>query len=399
MLVGVPSAGQRHLVRAPGPLGLLAVDLLRAGPALRGAQHDHRPGGALGLAAGLGILRGLRLDLRDPVQGLIEHLREATVDLERVLVVEAAGEDERLVPVTAHQRLELVVADPGKHSRVRDLVPVQVQDRQHHPVLLGIEELVGVPGGGQRPGLRLAVADHGECDLVGAVEHGAVGVGEGVAELPALVDRAGRLRGDVRGDPAGEGELREQALHPLLVLADRVVHLGVGALEIGRGDQAGAAVPGTGDVHGVQPALDDGPVRVGVEEGQARGGAPVPEQPRLDVLALQGLAQQRIVLEVDLADREVVRGAPPGVEPLEVGVGGSGGGGAGPCGCGGHGAFLTCLTCLRDLRAVPGSARRRYGHRRSRAAGWEGPSGPGHRCAAQVGAPWPRASDERSVKA
>src|SRR5919201_6539008 len=35
--------GQRHLVGAPAALGQLAVDLLRPGPTLGGAQHDHRP--------------------------------------------------------------------------------------------------------------------------------------------------------------------------------------------------------------------------------------------------------------------------------------------------------------------------------------------------------------------
>ena len=33
----------RHLVGAPVALGPLAIDLLRAGPALGRAQHDHRP--------------------------------------------------------------------------------------------------------------------------------------------------------------------------------------------------------------------------------------------------------------------------------------------------------------------------------------------------------------------
>jgi hypothetical protein len=43
---GVPHGGHRHLVRAPAVLGLLPVDLLRARPALWGAQDQHRPGGA-----------------------------------------------------------------------------------------------------------------------------------------------------------------------------------------------------------------------------------------------------------------------------------------------------------------------------------------------------------------
>src|SRR5699024_11504289 len=87
-------------------VGLLAVDLLRAGPALRGAQHDHRPGRALGLPPGGGVLEGPLLDLGDLVQRLVEHRGEALVDLQRVLVVEAAGEEQRGVAAAAQQRLQ-----------------------------------------------------------------------------------------------------------------------------------------------------------------------------------------------------------------------------------------------------------------------------------------------------
>ena len=105
-----------------------------------------------------------------------------------------------------------------------------------------------MPAGGQRPGLGLAVADDAADEQIGVVEGGAVGVHERVAELAALVDRAGRLRGDVAGDAAGEGELAEQPPQALLVAADVRVDLAVGALEVGVGDEPGAAVAGAGHV-------------------------------------------------------------------------------------------------------------------------------------------------------
>jgi hypothetical protein len=43
----------------------------------------------------------------------------------------------------------------------------------------------------------------------------------------------------------------------------------------------------------------------------------MPQQPGLDVLDAQRLAQQRIVEQVDLADGEVVGGPPPGIEPTQ----------------------------------------------------------------------------------
>ena len=50
-------------------------------------------------------------------------------------------------------------SDPGEHRRIGDLVAVEMQDRQHHAVLGGVGELVGVPAGGQGAGLRFTVAD------------------------------------------------------------------------------------------------------------------------------------------------------------------------------------------------------------------------------------------------
>ena len=55
--------------------------------------------------------------------------------------------------------------------------------------------------------------------------------------------------------------------------------------------------------------LDDA-VQVDVDEVEAGCGAPVAEQPGLDVLRFQRLLQERIVVEVDLPDRQIVGRAP-----------------------------------------------------------------------------------------
>src|SRR5213078_4113183 len=114
------------------------------------------------------------------------------------------------------------------------------------------------------------------------------------------------------------GELAEEPAQALLVAADVGIDLAVGALEVDVGDEPGAAVPGAGDVERLEAVALDDPVEMGVEEVQARRGPPVAEQPRLDVLDAQRLAQQRVVEQVDLADREVIRGAPVGVEAGEL---------------------------------------------------------------------------------
>ena len=75
-----------------------------------------------------------------------------------------------------------------------------------------------------------------------------------------------------------------------------------------------------GDVDHVQVRALDHAIQVHVDEVQARRRAPVPEQARLDVLERERLLQQRIVVEVDLSDRQVVGGAPVRVDLAKFGA-------------------------------------------------------------------------------
>ena len=250
---------------------------------------------------------------------LVERLGHELVHGRRVVALDEVG----LVAVADEQRAQLVVRDAREHGRVGDLVAVEVQDRQHRAVARRVDELVGVPARRQRPGLGLAVADDAADEQVGVVEGRSVGVDQRVAQLAALVDRARRLGRDVAGDAAGEGELAEQPPQALLVGRHARVDLAVGALEVGAGHEAGPAVPGPGDVDRVEVVRADDAVEVGVDEVQPRRRAPVAQQPRLDVLDAQRLAQERVVEQVDLADRQVVGRTPPGVQALQL-VGASG---------------------------------------------------------------------------
>ena len=162
-----------------------------------------------------------------------------------------------------------------------------------------------MPGGGQGAGLRLPVTHHAGGNQVRVVHHRPEGVGQGVAQLASLVDGAGGLGGGVAGDAPGEGELAEQPLHARLVPADVGVDLAVGAVQIVLGHDGVAPVAGAGQIDHVQVILDDDPVQVGVDEVLAGTGAPVAHDGALQVLLLQGLPEQGIVQQVQLAGGQV----------------------------------------------------------------------------------------------
>ncbi len=302
----VVHVAHRHLMGAPVALLPLAVDFLGAGPALRRAHDDHRPLGP--------VLESIRprviLDAADVVHDLFQRFRHQLVHRLRVVALD----EMRDVAVAAEQRFEFLVRDAREHGRIGDLVAIEVQDRQHGAVVDRIEELVGVPARRHRAGLGLAVADDAGDDQARVVEGRAVGMRHRIAKLAALVDRARRLRRDVARNAAGERELGEEPLHPLLVLRHVGINLAVGSLEIRVGDQRRTAVTRAGDIDHVEVVLPDQPVEVRVNEVEAWRRAPMAEQTRLDVLPRERRLQKRIVEQINLADRQIVRRAPVGVD-------------------------------------------------------------------------------------
>jgi hypothetical protein len=76
-------------------------------------------------------------------------------------------------------------------------------------------------------------------------------------------------------------------------------------------------VAGARQVDHVEAVLLDDPIEVDIDETLPRRGAPVAQEPGLDVLELEGPLQQRVVEQVDLPDRQVIRGAPVGVHAAE----------------------------------------------------------------------------------
>ncbi len=167
-----------------------------------------------------------------------------------------------------------------------------------------------MPACRQRSGLCLAIADNTGDDQIRIVERGAIGVREGIAKLAALVDGARRFGCDVTWNSARKRELREEALHPLLVAGDVRVYLAVGTFQISVGDQCRPSVSRSGHVDHVEVVRFDKAIQMRVDEVQSRRCAPVPKQSRLDVVLGQRLLEQRIIIEIDLTDRKVVGGSP-----------------------------------------------------------------------------------------
>ena len=99
----------RHLVRAPVALGALAVDLLRAGPALGRAQHDHRPARAFRET----ILTRVGLDALDFADDRVQRGGHQLVHLLRLVALDEI----RRVAIAAEELVQLLVADPGENGR------------------------------------------------------------------------------------------------------------------------------------------------------------------------------------------------------------------------------------------------------------------------------------------
>ena len=250
----------RNLVRPERAFDRFTVDDLRAGPAFEGAQHDRRPAGTARDTPGAGLV----LDGADRVEAPVEGLGQRAVDHGRIVTLDEV----HVVAVPREDGRDRVVVGAAEHGRPRDLVAVEVQDRQDRAVTGGVEEVDALPRAGEGAGLGLAVSDHARHDELRVVERGAEGVDQRVAELTTFVDRAWRRHAHVTRHPVRGGELTEQATHPVGVPRHLGVHLGVRALEVHVGEDRRAPMPGTGHIDHVGVALADHPVEVRVQEAQ-----------------------------------------------------------------------------------------------------------------------------------
>src|SRR5262245_35028438 len=77
------------------------------------------------------------------------------------------------------------------------------------------------------------------------------------------------------------------------------------------------AVAGTRDVDHVYIFFPDQAVQMNVNEVLACGCPPMSEQAGFDVLPREGFFKQGILAQIDLADRQVVGGAPIAVQFVE----------------------------------------------------------------------------------
>jgi hypothetical protein len=111
---------------------------------------------------------------------------------ERVQESGIVPDDEvRFPSITVHQVLQFLTRDAGRDGRVRDLVPVEVEDWQRSAVMDRIEELIRVPSGGEGSCLRLAVTHDTGDHEAGIVEGRPKGMAKRIPQFAALVDGAG----------------------------------------------------------------------------------------------------------------------------------------------------------------------------------------------------------------
>ena len=175
-----------------------------------------------------------------------------------------------------------------------------------------------MPTRGEWSRFGLAIADNAASHEIGIVEHRSVGMHQRVAQLSSFVDGTRRLRCIMAGNASRKRKLPEQPPKAVFVLLNARVELRVRTFEIGVRHHARPAMPRTADVNDVEVIHLDDAIKVHVDEVQPWSRTPVSQQTRLDVLEFQRLTQQRIGVEVNLSDREIIRSAPVSIHLAQL---------------------------------------------------------------------------------
>src|SRR6185437_8998721 len=281
-----------YLMRAPEAFDFFAVDLLRSSPSFWAAQDDQRPRWWRGCRVSRRWARSRPvLDRANCIERLIERCRHLAVHVGGV----RAGDDDRCIAETPELFEEFVIVHAPENRRVGDFIAVEVQEGQDGSITRGIEKLVAVPGGRERPRLGFPVADHAGDNEAGIVERSATSVRERVAKLAAFVNRTGRFRCRMARNAAGERELFEQPAQTVRILRYRRINFRISAFEISISHNARPAMTRPADVDHIEAARLDDPVEMDIDEIEAGRGAPVPQESRFNMLQGERFAQQRIV--------------------------------------------------------------------------------------------------------
>src|SRR4030095_10541069 len=88
----------------------------------------------------------------------------------------------------------------------------------------------------------------------------------------------------------------------------------VGSFDVNRAQHAGRAVTWTSHVNHVEVEHFYDTIQVRIYKGERGAGAPVSEHARFDMFGLQFFTQQRVVLKVDHAEGQIIRGPPKRVQ-------------------------------------------------------------------------------------
>src|SRR5271167_4318811 len=172
----------RHLVRPPGALQPLAVELLRASPSFGSAHYDHRPS-RTNRIGGVTLSR-LLLDLANFHNTSFKRCRHQLMDRLRLV----SRYHVRLVAIPTEQAFEFVVRNAREDRRVGNLVAVEMENRQYRSVTHRVQEFIGMPRGCERSRFRLAITNYCDGNQTGIVESSAVRMGEAVAKFSSFVD-------------------------------------------------------------------------------------------------------------------------------------------------------------------------------------------------------------------
>src|SRR6516162_6464479 len=117
-----------------GALDLFAVDHWRPGPALRRTQDDHGPSGHR-----LVVSPRQREDLRNVIEALVEHACERLMRGGGVcghVDVDLVG----LIATATKEMQQILRGDASQKGRIRNFVPVEVQDGKNRSVATGVDE-------------------------------------------------------------------------------------------------------------------------------------------------------------------------------------------------------------------------------------------------------------------
>ena len=202
----------------------------------------------------------------------------------RIDAVLCSVNNARLITVAAKERHQFVITHSAKNSRCRNLITVEVKNRQYYAIFARVKQLIEMPSASRRPGLGFAVTNQTSYRQIRIIHRRTITSAERVTKFTALENHARRLGIRMTRKTVRPAKFAAQFANTIQVSLHRRIKISKRTFQKQISLQCWEAMPRPQYKHHVLIMLLGRVAEMRVSKVNTWPASPVSENPRFDIV-------------------------------------------------------------------------------------------------------------------